>query len=219
MNSSSITIVSGFPLYTNPRAVKEADALAAAGYDVTVLTACLEHDNTEAQIVESRTWKTVYLVDNRKSGWQTKTRWLLLRTRRKLFNLYYRLTGQGNIRQLGYCTPELIRYCLRHPADHYSLHLESSLAVGVRLAASGHQYSYSIDFGDWYSMDLTGEQLEERPVALLEQLERQAVRHARFTSAASTAMAAAIGSHFQVRQPITLYNCFSITQQGRTESS
>jgi len=207
----NIIIVSGFPLSMNPRVVKEADALAEAGHKVTVLTAIFSETEgaRETAIARRRNWRSVFLANAASKNPIMKLHWLCLRARRAFFNLLYQRFGFSSHYQLGYCSAELLRYCRKNRADHYSLHLESSLATASLLSSLGRRYS--VDFEDWYSRDLADAQREDRPGYLIEALELSALKGAAFSTAASNAMAAAIHAEHGNPRPITLYNCFGLS--------
>ncbi|MFT7219850.1 MAG: glycosyltransferase involved in cell wall biosynthesis [Candidatus Azotimanducaceae bacterium] len=206
-----IVIVSGFPLSMNPRVVKEADALSEAGHKVTVLTAIFSEIEgaRETAIASHRNWRCVFLANAASKNPIMKLHWLCLRARRAFFNLLHLRFGFSSHYQLGYCSAELLRYCKKNRADHYSLHLESSLATAPLLSSLSRRYS--VDFEDWYSHDLAEAQQEDRPSRLIETLELQALKGAVFSTAASNAMAAAIHEKHGNPHPITLYNCFELS--------
>ena len=109
----------------------------------------------------------------------------------------------------------MFKKALEENADLYSAHLECAFFTGRNLIKAGKKVSY--DFEDWYSRDYL---VPERPVKLLEALEKFAIDNGAFVTAASTSMAAALKESYKPAREITvIYNGFSIEENLAVERS
>ncbi|MDG1953026.1 MAG: hypothetical protein P8J52_10580 [Gammaproteobacteria bacterium] len=201
-----IVIVSGFPLHKNPRTVKEAATWADEGHSVTILTACFTQVDRDRDnyLIDNR-WQVVNVLDLLSAGFWEK---FFIKGRRRFLIGLFQLFGYQSIGQLGYTSFQLKRWCKLHEADLYSLHLESSLAVMKVIV--DRKRKFVVDFEDWYSKDLLPQDQNKRPVKLLESLERYALEHCSFATAASKSMGNAISEFYNVPPPLAIYNCFSL---------
>ena len=191
-----IVIVSGIQLSNNPRVVKEADALGAAGFDVEVLAAVLARDSAQRErlLYEGKPWRFTPVIDNRQQGMKAKLGWTFKRLRTRFWREVYRYTGVTHVAQLGYCGPEMLRICRQRNADWYSVHLEQALWVGKKLSAGG--FPVSVDFEDWYSEDLLPKDRTYRPVKLLRECESFLHQSAKFKTTTSESLTNALHSEF-----------------------
>ena len=96
-----IVIVSGIQLSNNPRVVKEADALGAAGFDVEVLAAVLARDSAQRErlLYEGKPWRFTPVIDNRQQGMKAKLGWTFKRLRTRFWREVYRYTGVTHVAQ------------------------------------------------------------------------------------------------------------------------
>jgi glycosyltransferase involved in cell wall biosynthesis len=199
-----VAIVTGLPLCRNPRVVKEASTLRAAGYRVTVLGPVFsdEHEGEDARIAAAGGWQHRCSTDlraGRRQAWH-------LRFRRRL--------GAEMVRRWGWQTPLALGYGLGHTfrrahalgADLYICHLEPGLWIGQRLAAAGHRVGF--DFEDWYSEDLLPESQQQRPLRLLRRLEAAALHGGVHVTTTSYALAAGLAAAFEAPSPTVVYNAF-----------
>lgn len=205
-----ITIVSGIQLSNNPRVVKEADALAEAGFDVTVLCSLLDpsYKDREQALFEGKKWRPVQILDFNNADSATV---FYRRLRTRLANEVYRFTGRGSVSQLGYVGPELLRECLKNPADLYSVHLEQAFCVGAELCRRG--FRVAADFEDWYSEDLLPEARARRPVKLLAKSEQTLLEHSEYTLSTSQSLSNALAQHYSSRAPLVVANTFSLKER------
>lgn len=197
-----IAIVTGAHLCRNPRVVKEADALTAAGYEVTVLGPVLspEIDEIDRVLLASRPWRREVTVD--------------LSTLPGYLDRVRRRAGMETVRRVGHQSPDALGYGLRVALrkavslqpDLVIGHQEVGLWVASRMRRRG--FTAGVDFEDWYSRDLLPEARVGRPVALLEDLEREMLSHGDPVFTTSDAMGAAMAAALGGRCPVTIYNAF-----------
>src|SRR5438093_1344508 len=134
-----IIIIAGNHACNNPRALKEADALAAAGYDVEWLGAWVNRDlaDRDRELLFARPWKFTPVVDWTPSGIDGVLRKHLQRARRWLGLKQFHLLGLENHLQLGYCSRELLLEAFQRQADLYIAHSETALWATYRLSKMG----------------------------------------------------------------------------------
>lgn len=205
---TTIVIVSGIPLSCNPRVVKEATVLTAAGYDVEILAAMFDerlgpHDD---HLIRRHGLQVTYVYDGRRAGARQKVQWAYARIRHRAGAGVWKATKIANSLQLGYFVPELLRECLARNADLYSVHLETGLWVGRELARRG--YRVGVDFEDWYSEDLLEDARAGRPIQFLKQLEMELLQRATYCWTTSQCMADTMARVYGVRPPNVVYNSF-----------
>lgn len=207
-----IIIVSGIQLCTNPRVVKEADALAAAGHDVDVLGAAIEPRLVERdrQLSERKPWTYTLLVDASSPAWSDRFRFLAARVRLRFWREAHALFGVSNPRQLGIAGPEMLRYCLTNGADLYIVHNPQALWVGVELLSRGRVVA--VDMEDWYSENLA-EDRRGYPVEGLRRWERVMLRNAAYSTTTSHRLSEALASSYNCPPPAVVYNAFSLAER------
>jgi glycosyltransferase involved in cell wall biosynthesis len=204
IGSRTIAIVTGAPLCRNPRVVKEAEGLCAAGYEVTVLgpsftEALAEEDRA---LTSNASWRHLITADLRTSGPQRVT------------VQFVRRLGSEAVKWIGTQVPDALGYGVRRAleqarqigADLYVGHQEVGLWVTDQLAREGRRVG--ADLEDWYSEDLLPEARAHRPIRLLRQLEANAVKRSGHVTTTSTAMAKALAQEYGGPQPAVVYNAF-----------
>jgi hypothetical protein len=202
-----IRIYIGRHLCTAPRPQKEADALAAAGHEVSVHGMAYRADFSErdAAIAAGRAWRWEPAVDYSRAD--RRGAWFLARVRHRLARSLFARTGLVLPDVWGYGTSRLAAHALRSPADLTLVHSEGGLWFADRLLRAGHRVG--VDFEDWFSHDLTPAQRHGRPVALLEQLERRLLLATPYALAPSRSMAEAMAAKFRTPAPSVIYNTFA----------
>ncbi len=185
LSRGRICIVTSEHLYANPRAVKEADALAEAGFDVRVV-ACrysswmATHDD---ELMETRTWR-LDRVD-----WGRETEPALFwwsRIRQNLFRRLARFTLRFGIAEAaaGRVVKELTARAAAEPADLIIGHNLPALPAAVE-AADRLGCAAGFDAEDLHSamwLERNGSGLDDRVALFLEQ--RYLPRCIHLTSAA-----------------------------------
>ncbi len=203
-----IAIVSGFQVINNPRVVKEADALSELGHDVIVLAAVNNIADLPRirQITENRPWRHVAVYDQsdrhpaRRIG-QFAMRLSARAAREALWRF-----GLEHHLQLGHDTGALLRAAREVNADLYSLHLEKSLWVGLRLLADGRKVRMDVE--DWYTEDGLPADRARRPLGLMRRAESVLLNSAVHSTTTSHAMADALVDAYGCPKPTVIYNSF-----------
>ena len=201
--SAHVAIVTGAPLCRNPRVVKEATALADAGYRVTVLRPVLSRPLAalDREIAAGAAWSvqtTADLVTGRVGPVWTKA------VRRGAMEMTRR--GVERPAALGYGVRQALRQARALGADLTIGHQEVGLWVANRLAREGRRVG--VDVEDWYSEDLPPANRPSRPTRLLRREEGLAVRRGGHVTTTSDALAQALQRAFGGPTPATVYNAF-----------
>ncbi len=206
--SERILILSGIQLSTNPRVVKEADALSAAGYSVEVLGAVLDPRKAahDSEILKGRIWTYTPVIDAASSRFGDRVAWQQARLRSATWRKAARF-GAKNVAQTGYAAPEMLSYALAHPARLTILHNPQSLWVGTKLMAKNR--AVAADIEDWYSEDLLPEDRKSMPVASLREWEKSVLRGAAYSTTTSRSLSAALADSYGCAPPAVVYNAFS----------
>lgn len=200
-----IVILTGNHLFSNPRVAKEADALCAAGHDVEVLGAWFDRRLALADqhAMQRRPWRYTPVVDV-SSGSSNKFWWMRLR-RRAAQTCFHRFKLSSRF-QLGYGVADLWSAACSRAADMYITHSEQGLWVASQLARRGARIG--VDMEDWFSHDLPPEARRARPIAWLEQLEREVLERALYRVTTSAAMSSALAEAYGCPAPDVVYNVF-----------
>jgi glycosyltransferase involved in cell wall biosynthesis len=208
-NGQRIVLLTGSSLSFNPRACKEAAALARAGHEVYVLGAWLDptfkaHDE---RLIERVAFHFIPVIDTTLTGPANALTRLLRRAAHKGARTAYRLTGWQTPRQLGLAIGRMLEAALRLRADLYIAHSESALSVAARLSQRGMRVA--VDMEDWFSEDLPLAARAARPVALLRDLECRLLTGGAYASCPSVAMSRALAVTHGCAAPVVIYNAFA----------
>ena len=204
---ASICILTGAHLCRNPRVVKEASALAAAGHDVTILGPAFSDELAQQDdiISGSADWKHEIAVDLR-AQYACVFKRFVLRLSRRLAGDAIRYIGWEFPQALGYGLSRIRDLALKKHADLYIVHQEVGLWVGCELLKAGKRVG--ADFEDWYSRDLLPEAQVTRPLRLLQHCERYMLNQGTFSLTTSDAMATALAATYVCPKPTVIYNAF-----------
>jgi len=208
-----ITIVSGLQVTDNPRVVKEADALVELGYNVTVLSAVWSADALPriARLLQGRHWVHRPVVDLSDRRPVNRVHMLALRAAAASAAVARTRLGIEHPLQLGFPVWPLLRAARRTPTDLYSLHLEKSLWVGLRLVEEGHLVR--IDIEDWHTEDGLPEDRARRPVELMRLAESTLLNAAVHATTTSNAMSDALVARYACPRPLVIYNSFPLSDR------
>jgi glycosyltransferase involved in cell wall biosynthesis len=203
-----VALLTGSSLSFNPRAVKEASAVARAGYEVHVLGAWLDSTRKalDLHLIENIPFEFVPTLDFTLPGISNEVARFIRRAGKKAAHLTYGLTGRQFPLQLGFGIGRLFRQAKRIDADLYIAHSESSLYVARELLRRG--MSVGVDMEDWFSEDLLPDARRQRPLGLLQSLEKELLMRGIYTSCPSQAMSAALGEAYRCAPPTVIYNAF-----------
>jgi glycosyltransferase involved in cell wall biosynthesis len=209
-----VLVTTGQPS-TNPRIVKEADALQNAGYDVTVLFCYYTEWASKADevLLKKVAWK-YQLIGG--SPWLKKKLYLLTRIRYKIANTLGGIIGNRMLlaeRAQARCYDELLRAAKGIKAHWYIGHNLGALPIVVKGAKHNNAKS-GFDFEDYHR----GEMAKDRNSHFerIVYLEKKYLPHLTYYSTSSSLIAEAVKKdHPSFKGPsITLLNCFPLSQQG-----
>jgi len=209
-----IVIVSQSHLCRNPRVLKEATALAAAGYGVSIFTAVYSDElyGEDLSLLSGTGISYEIYSDLRNRDWSSYK----ARLSRKLW-LIAQEWGIESRYSLGYNASNLKKRITASRADLYIMHQELATVIGSRMVKK-HKVAFDIE--DWYSEDLLPQTRKNRPIKLLKNAEKTAIERGAACYTTSLAMAKGLQAYYKTtRQPVVIYNSFnaneSITEKPR----
>jgi glycosyltransferase involved in cell wall biosynthesis len=197
-------------LSTNPRLIKEADALTAAGYQVCVVAAdYLGWARAADADFNARSWR---VADRLRFGplaplplrLKHKVRQRLART---LLNLGLSAETLENAAWHP-AGPDLIRAASRIEADLYIAHYPAALPAAAQ-AALRHGGRYAFDAEDFHFGDPPDGAAFEFTRGLVRAIEQRHLPGAAYVSAASPEIADAYVENYRLAKPTVILNVFS----------
>lgn len=209
-----VIILSGSSLCKNPRVLKEATSLAAAGLQVEVLGAWFDVASKaeDESILASVDFRFVPVIDATHRSRFPALGYLPSRLISKFAHWLYRATGYCSRWQLGLAVGPLATAARSRSFDLAIAHSESAMAVAADLFASGHRVG--IDLEDWFSEDLLPDARRYRPLKLLRRLEGQALRGWATVACPSRSMGDALAGEFDCLPPAVIYNAFRWSERA-----
>ncbi len=208
-----ICVITAGHLATCPRMLKAADALAAAGYRVRVIST--RHvawaTAADASAKRTRSWNSSVVNYDRVSG---RTTYLRTGVRLRAAQQLARTVGVSRCpmsvvaRAYSRVHTELLHAALAEPADFYYGGTTGALAA---VAAAGRRAGvpYALDLEDFHSAE-QGESAAARLAhGLAERIEQDVLRDAVFLTAGSDAIAAAYAEKYGLR-PVPIHNTFPL---------
>lgn len=196
---------------TDPRLVKEADALTEAGHEVQVL--CSHYvawaDVSDRELLRTRKWRCTYVGGESDSleYWITRLRYGITRRCRILWKSRIRDWAVSRV------TPELCRAAVRVGADLYIAHYTGALAAAA-VAARTNKAVFAFDAEDFESGYYSYEAGPTAMDRLAEDIEREYLPECRHVTAASPGIAEAYSLKYSLPLPIAVLNVFPLA--GRT---
>lgn len=215
-----ICLITPGHLSTNPRVVKEADALAAAGHDVRVITCRYSAWGEEADATfADRPWRreTPVAFGPRAS--------LARRLRQKARRSAARALVRAGVTRPNMLAaahhdagPDLARAALGVKADLYVAHYVAALPAAAR-AAQRHGGRFAFDAEDFHPGDLaeTPENAFER--SLIGRIEAALLPRCVYVSAASPGIAEAYARTYSLARPAVVLNVFSLADAPAAATS
>ena len=201
-----ICIVTTRHISYNPRVLKEADALHAGGYEVSVVTID-NHDRLrefDRELMRSRGWrlKTVNFSKNKEYA-----SWLYLSLRQRVFGALTRLTfGMGFAERAAERAYDgLVRLAKKEDADLYIAHHAEALGAAWD-AARCNGAKLGFDAEDFHTgMDEGG---PSKSTELVAWLEAKYLKKCQYITAASKGIAEAYASKYGIVLPQVILNVF-----------
>jgi len=215
-----ITIVTAGHVSSCPRMLKAADALASAGHQVHVVSA--NHTPwltaADASVFSVRPWTSRVVDYDASSGAALRRK---TGVRFKVSQALASVIGADRapmpiaIRAYSRAHDELVHAAASAPADLIYGGTTGALAA-VAEAAQALRVPYGVDFEDLHSGERGGPG-SELPNALAARVEREVLRSARFSTAASPMISDAYAERYGMR-PLPIHNTFSIAPPPATGS-
>jgi glycosyltransferase involved in cell wall biosynthesis len=208
-----VLITTGQPS-TNPRIVKEADALQGAGFDVTVLYSFFINwaEETDRELLKRVSWKYKMAGGSSSTG---KARYWYSRLRTKLsgilspyFGSLFSLAERSQARSYD----ELLREAKKIKADWYIAHNLGALPIAVKTARL-YGGKAGFDFEDYHRGEI--DMREKRILKRVISIENKYVPSLDYMSTASELITDAVKKDhpYFKGKVITLLNCFPLDQQ------
>jgi hypothetical protein len=206
-----VLITTGQPS-TNPRLVKEADALIGAGYRVIILY-CYWTEWAEAsdiQLMKNKKWEAILVGGSPKKN---RITFILSKARHKW--------AKGFVSKLGFKYPlpematcrsfsELLKTVKKYPADLFIAHNLGALPVAY-WAANYHKTKFGFDAEDYHRGQI--EHTNSIDYQLVEFLEKKYLDKARYISVASPLIGKYYKAIFPHTQPVIINNVFPLSLQ------
>ncbi len=203
-----ILIIGSGHLCRNPRMLKEAQTLCAAGHDVTVLTVSnhAPSEQLDRDLLKNAPFRrvTVDMLDHRWVG-----------RLRVNFDRIVAWLGKQAVRYTAWQTPfalgaasRLYGAALNVPADLTIVHTELPMWIGLRLLKKGRKVA--ADFEDWHSEDLLPANRVDRPLNLIRAIEKTLIQQAAYCSTTSEALAGSLHRRYEGRRPLVFTNSFPL---------
>ncbi|HQY06310.1 MAG TPA: glycosyltransferase [Lacunisphaera sp.] len=215
MNQRKILILTSAHLCRNPRVVKEATTLGAAGYDVTVMSVSSQarFERMDRELMRGLPFQRV-VIDYTASTpgarladfLQRGATWVARRVCSELEFETAQTLGPARA---------LLRFARRFPADLTIVHTEIPIWAAQHLIKDGRRVA--VDVEDWYSEDLLFADRRSRPLRMLRHAEQAALRQASYSSATAQSMADALTNAYQCPPPIVLRNSFPLQPRSRVD--
>ena len=198
-----ICIVTPGAIGSNPRVVKEAGALIAAGHVVHVISVRTLDvvDRLDDSILATAEWSS-YRIDFRRPAAR-----LLPKLRQSISRFAYRRWGRAPEQAYAAVTASLVRRASAWPADLYIAHYVAALPA-AQSAALAHGAIFAFDAEDFHLGDLPEDDRHAEEKALIRRIEGDRLHQAAYVSAASRGIAEAYSGAYGVARPVVVRNVF-----------
>jgi glycosyltransferase involved in cell wall biosynthesis len=215
MSAKKILILTASHLCRNPRVVKEATTLGAAGYDVTVMSVSTQDRFRQMDLALLRGLPfRLKVLDYAANTPRARAASFVQRTATWVSRLLCRTLHFEFAQSLGPAAA-LLNFARAHPADLTIVHTEIPIWAAQYLLREGRRVA--VDVEDWYSEDLLFADRRSRPLRLLRRAEQVVLRHAAYASATSNSMSAALAEAYGCARPIVLRNTFPLQPVSRVD--
>jgi glycosyltransferase involved in cell wall biosynthesis len=209
-----ILLITYAQVATNPRLVKEADALSAAGHHVEVITGdyLVPWRDSANDAYGQRPWQIVERIAyGPMANLPQRLRQTIgHRLCRHLWHAGFK-DQQLETRAWHPVASSLIRAAQRHPADLYIAHYPAALPAAA-LAARRHGGLYAFDAEDFHLGDPPEDSTYDAQRALTRAIESRWLPGAAFVTAASPGIADAYAAAYAIPTPTVVRNMFSLCQ-------
>jgi glycosyltransferase involved in cell wall biosynthesis len=209
LSVTKICIVSRNPPAANPRAIKEAEALANAGYDVTIVHASPGgwSETMSAGAVPDSV-RAIGAPFGPKAPLTVRLRQLARRISARGLARVFGASEPLAFRGVGDVASDLSRQALKTKSALYIGHYVEGLAAASR-AARVHGSLYAFDAEDFHPGDLPDEPASAFDNALLDAIERTHLPGCAYVTAAAPGIADAYAKQYSIPRPTVVLNTFS----------
>jgi len=208
--ASRIVLISSGQPSLNPRLVKEADALAEAGYEVIVIYAYWNAWGTEIdkKMLPTKKWKSVRTGGDPQTQ---KTYYFISKLVHKLANVAYNM-GMNSFADLAIARSSwfLKRLALKYKADLYIAHNLGALSAAVN-ASKKFNKPCGFDAEDFHRHEMSND-VTNREVRLKTYLENKYIPQTNYLTASSAPISNAYKNIFANISPITIRNAFQVRE-------
>ena len=209
MKGHRICLLTPGHLATNPRVVKEADALSEAGFDVIVVTGdYLDWARMADGEFVDRSWRLSRKVAFGPTA--PKMKYVVQTLRRR----FARLLVKVGLRLPAFIesaqhpiSADLIRAAKSVPADLYIAHYVAALPAAGR-AAAYHGAKFAFDAEDFHLGEFPDSDMFDFERMLVRMIEKSYLRNCVYVTAASPGIAAAYSSTYGLATPAVVLNVF-----------
>jgi glycosyltransferase involved in cell wall biosynthesis len=210
-----IVLLTGNHLCHNPRVMKEAGALATAGFEVEVLGGCVDAGLRERDrdLARAAPYRFTPVFDST----ATTVGRFARRATAKIRASALRVLRMESPAQLGQGAAALLAAARARRADLYIAHSEAGLHAGAALMDLGRRVG--VDMEDWFSEDLPPQARAGRPVRLLRELEARLLREGAHATCPSHAMSEALAAEYGCAPPAVIYNAFPWAERGSLDGA
>jgi len=203
-SAKKICIITQSHLCYNPRVLKEARTLSAAGFEVHIINGVyaadlIREDNKLIKDYKISVHHATDLTRHNLSAWFDR---LAFKAGRALIQYAH----AENVFALGYGSNRYIKLARSVQADLYICHQELATFTGNKLLKEG--YKVAFDLEDWYSEDLLPDDRKMRPIKLLKDLEANALKNGAYCTTTSASMAQKLADTYECKKPDVVYNAF-----------
>lgn len=214
-----ICLISSAHLSYNPRLLKEADALNAAGYDVRVVSMNVESSKAglDEELMRSRAWR-LRTVNARKDSLAGRVRWLISTVQQRRFQKQWRAGASASVTDQAFSRylPLLASAAAQEPAALFIAHNLPALPAAAR-AAARHGAKLGFDAEDFHRGEIMEAEQNSTTARLARAVEDNYLPRCAHLTAASDGIGAAYVRVTGVRTPVTVLNTFPLSErQDRT---
>jgi glycosyltransferase involved in cell wall biosynthesis len=216
MQPKKILILTASHLCRNPRVVKEATTLGAAGYEVTVMTLSVHQrfEKLDQDLVAPLPFRRVVL-DYSSANFRSQLVDFCQRGATWAARFACREWGFESAQSLGPAWA-LLHFARTMPADLTIVHTEIPIWAAQHLIRDGRKVA--VDVEDWYSEDLLFADRQSRPIRLLQEAEAHALGQCAYSSTTSASMSRALAERYGCPAPLVIRNTFPLQPRCRLDA-
>lgn len=200
-----ICIITPGQIGSNPRVVKEADALVEAGHDVHVIATKFSDfvEPLDQSIIARANWSL------QRIAFANALDWRLARLRQEAAKAAFKLSGSFRYVPQAHSpiAHRLAALAANTPAELYIAHYVAALPAAAHAAAL-HGAAYAFDAEDFHLGDLPDAEVHRWKKRLLHEIESRFLPGATYISAAAPLIAEAYAQAYGVPKPTVVLNTF-----------